>query len=368
MQRADSKRNIQIELLRLVCCILVIFNHTYNQFYFNGQGELNWFPTIANLFNVCAVGCFLMITGFFMFDGGFSYGKKLKKLVIDVLIPTAVVVVGIMLYRTIVGAQSMPFFLSLKNELENVMRQLLQWGFVEDYGYLWFILAYTSIIVFYPVLYLVCKDTKEANIARRLLMGACLLNILAQGFLSLIPTGVGINIFGLIDGNFLFVLIGYEMKISYEKHKLLTCEKGKLMRSAILYALSLILLISFTLLRFCLFGADGLGWNNRYYYLYNIPVILCAVTMFNMFLNFEIRSIKISKFILFLSSATFFVYLVQSPIHGARWTFAPIPIFNDFAYILIGIIVTVASFVVGKLYQICYNSIYKILPKIKIAR
>ena len=144
MQRADSKRNIQIELLRLVCCILVIFNHTYNQFFFNGRGELNWFPTIANLFNVCAVGCFLMITGFFMFDGGFSYGKKLKKLVIDVLIPTAVVVVGIMLYRTIVGAQSISFFESLKNEIEYLMRQVLAWGFVEDYGYLWFILAYTS--------------------------------------------------------------------------------------------------------------------------------------------------------------------------------------------------------------------------------
>lgn len=358
MQRADSKRNIQIELLRLVCCIMVIFNHTYNQFYYDGQGGLNWFPSIANLFNVCAVGCFLMITGFFMFDGGFSYGKKLKKLVIDVLIPTAVVVVGIMLYRTIVGAQNMPFFLSLKNELENVMCQLLQWGFVGDYGYLWFILSYVTIIVFYPVLYLVCKDTKEANIARRLLMGACLLNILAQGFLSLVPTNFYISVFGLIDGNFLFVLIGYEMKLAYYKKHLLNYGGGVLLCKSAMYILSLAMLVSFTLLRYFEFGVDGLGWNNRYYFLYNIPVILCAVTMFDMFLHFEIRSVKISKIVLFLSSSTFFVYLVQSPLHGVRAALMPYMYFVDNSFIL-GLFVTVVSFIVAKLFQICYTEVIK---------
>jgi len=69
----------QIELLRIVCCVLVIFNHTFNQFYTNVEGTVNWFPSLLNLVNVCAVGCFLIITGFFMFDGEFNYIKKLKK-------------------------------------------------------------------------------------------------------------------------------------------------------------------------------------------------------------------------------------------------------------------------------------------------
>lgn len=80
--------------------------------------------------------------------------------------------------------------------------------------------------------------------------------------------------------------------------------------------------------------------------------------MFDMFLHFEIRSIKISKIVLFLSSPTFFVYLVQSPLHGVRAALMPYMYFVDNSFIL-GLFVTVVSFIVAKLFQICYTEVIK---------
>ena len=115
------------------------------------------------------------------------------------------------------------------------------------------------------------------------------------------------------------------------------------------------------MIRFALHGVAGVGWNNWFYHLNNLPVIMCAISMFIIFLNVKVT--KGSKLIYSLSSATFYIYLVQSPLHVLRYTFIPIPIFNDFAYILVGIIVTVASFAVGKLFQILYNALIKLVRR-----
>ena len=74
-----KKRMVSVELCRIVCMLMVIFNHTLNQFY-GIAGAGGYFATYVNFINICAVGTFLIITGFFMFDGKFSYGKRLKKL------------------------------------------------------------------------------------------------------------------------------------------------------------------------------------------------------------------------------------------------------------------------------------------------
>ena len=148
----------QIELLRIVCCVLVIFNHTFNQFYTNVEGTVNWFPSLLNLVNVCAVGCFLIITGFFMFDGEFNYIKKLKKLFIEIVIPAIIVILGILLFLTLRNMKEISFFDSLWIQTKSLLKQIFAWGFVADYGYLWFILAYIVIVVLYPLWYLICKD------------------------------------------------------------------------------------------------------------------------------------------------------------------------------------------------------------------
>lgn len=305
-----------------------------------------------------------MITGFFMFDGAFSYFKKIKKLIVDVLFPTLIIIALIILSRTVLASQEVNFFVALKDEIENVLRQILSWGFSQDYGYLWFILVYIEVIIAYPLLYVVCKEDKVATIARRVLICIALLSIFCYDIVTLINVDFSINIFTLIDGNFLFVLLGYEMKLYSKKKRMLNYVGIDYAKSVMLYLLSLVLIIACTMLRYCLYGADGLGWNNRYYFLYNIPVILCAVTMFNMFLNFKVR--RANKLISGLSAITFFVYLVQSPIHGLRSAFIQIPIFDDFAYVLIGILVTVLSFIIAKLFQVCYNIAVNMINKVNI--
>jgi len=352
----------QIELLRIVCCVLVIFNHTFNQFYTNVEGTVNWFPSLLNLVNVCAVGCFLIITGFFMFDGEFNYIKKLKKLFIEIVIPAIIVILGILLFLTLRNMKEISFFDSLWIQTKSLLKQIFAWGFVADYGYLWFILAYIVIVVLYPLWYLICKDERVSNIARRVLICACLISIFFNDILNLSKINFAINVFSLINVNMLFVLIGYELKLLHIKGKLNSHGGGlPLWISICTYVLSLGLLVACTMIRFALHGVAGVGWNNWFYHLNNLPVIMCAISMFIIFLNVKVT--KGSKLIYSLSSATFYIYLVQSPLHVLRYTFIPIPIFNDFAYILVGIIVTVASFAVGKLFQILYNALIKLVRR-----
>lgn len=220
VQPVKKEKMPQIELLRIVCCVLVIFNHTFNQFYTNAEGAINWLPSILNLVNVCAVGCFLIVTGFFMFNGEFSYKKKLKKLLTDIVIPTLVVLFGILLFLTLRNMNGISFFDSLWIQTKSLFKQIFAWGFVSDYGYLWFILTYIVIVVLYPLWYLICKDEKVSNIARRILIGACLISIFFHDVLSVTKLNFAINVFTLIDVNMLFVLIGYELKLLHDKGKL----------------------------------------------------------------------------------------------------------------------------------------------------
>lgn len=92
-------------------------------------------------------------------------------------------------------------------------KNLLSWKFSGEYGYLWFILAYTEMIVFYPVYYLLCKDEKISNAARRLLMVFCFMRILLEDFTRIAHLDFPIRTFSLIGAYQLFLLLGFELKL-----------------------------------------------------------------------------------------------------------------------------------------------------------
>lgn len=218
-QGAGRQRNASIELLRIVCIAMVTFNHTLNAFYNDGAGAL--FARYLNFFNICAVGTFFIITGFFLCDGEFAYGKKLKKLLVQVLLPTVFVLLFLVLMGSIWdAAEGAPFGERLLSGLVSVGRETLAWGYSGNYGYLWFVLSYTEIVVFYPVWYLLCKEERVSVVARRLCMSLCFAGIFADNVLHIARASFNLHIFSLINSCVLFVLLGYELKLLLARGKL----------------------------------------------------------------------------------------------------------------------------------------------------
>ena len=337
----QKQRLASIELLRVLCIVMVIFNHTLNFLYHDGAGAN--FARYVNFINICAVGTFFVITGYFLFDGKFSYGKRLKKLVTQVIIPWLFTLIFIVCYRTVFKAiegQSVGEF--LKNELRLVIKQVLQWGFSDDYGYLWFVLVYTEIIVLYPVWYLLCKEDRPAVIARRLVMALCTVSLFFGDLQHIYRSNWSIRVFTLINPYILFLLIGYEIKRLRVEEKL----NGKkwLILGLAAYLSGVGIGMSLMTLDVNLYGEFSWYW----YYLEHIPSVISAVGLFVVFLQIRIRG---GKPLYFAAKSVFYVYLLQSPIHvffqRFQVTTLLFPYVGVLGYIVVFLSVTVISFALG---------------------
>lgn len=337
VQTSKQERQASIELLRIVCIFMVIFNHTLNYFYNDGAGAL--FARYVNFFNICAVGTFLIITGFFLCNGDFNYGKKLKKLLFGILLPTLIVMTGIVLFHAIVSEDR--FFPSLWEELKMLGKEILGWGFSDDYGYLWFILAYTEIIVLYPVFYLLCGSSRPAVIARRLVMALCFAGLVVGNVGHMFRLSFSIHVFSMIGPYMLFVLIGHELRLLFSE--------GISTRKAMIIGLAMYL------------GGVGMGmafssldtyfymeFSWYWYYLENFPAIISAIGLFCVFYPMKIRG---NSFLYLVARSVFYVYLIQSPIHVIfqRLQLAArlFPYLHIVSYCVIFILVSVLSFSIG---------------------
>ncbi len=340
-QGAGRQRNASIELLRIVCIAMVTFNHTLNAFYNDGAGAL--FARYLNFFNICAVGTFFIITGFFLCDGEFAYGKKLKKLLVQVLLPTVFVLLFLVLMGSIWdAAEGAPFGERLLSGLVSVGRETLAWGYSGNYGYLWFVLSYTEIVVFYPVWYLLCKEERVSVVARRLCMSLCFAGIFADNVLHIARASFNLHIFSLINSCVLFVLLGYELKLLLARGKLRGAAGGG--TGLALYLAGVALGMAFSSVD--TYGYGEFSWY--WYHLENVPAILSAAGLFIAFYRLPVRG---NGALFLVSRATFYVYLLQSPFHAihqrAGLNAVLFPHIGVASYLVIFLIVAAASFAVA---------------------
>ncbi len=343
LPKSPKKRLISIELCRIVCMLLVIFNHTLNQFY-GVAGGAGYFAKYVNFINICAVGTFLIISGFFMFGGEFSYTNRLKKLLFEVLIPFAVILVCILLYRSYRAAAywNADFFENLWTDCKELAKEILAWGLVGEYGYLWFVLAYTEIIVLYPVWYLLCKTDKPNTVARRVVIALSLASVAADNIVHIFALTFPVRIFSLINVNYLFVLLGYELKILYLSGKLQGKRCG--LWGFIAYLAGVLLGMAFVSVE--MFMHNSFSWYR--YYLQTIPAIVSAVGLFVFFLNIKMKE---QKLVYLIARAGMYIYLIQSPIHviliDQHLNLLLFPHLGVFSYIVVFLVCAAASFLIG---------------------
>lgn len=163
-----KQRDITVEILRIVGCLLVVGTHTKLDLYVYGQPDFSRVFIYAVLAD--GVNIFWMILGFFCFDSKLTYVQQLKQMAKRILLPMVLfsafcfylggwMIRGETLIQSVTHTSAEYWYL--------VTDGLLKWRPAIDYtGHLWFMFTYALIIVFMPALKGIC-EVVERNIKTR---------------------------------------------------------------------------------------------------------------------------------------------------------------------------------------------------------
>ncbi len=177
--------------------------------------------------------------------------------------------------------------------------------------HLWYILSYIKIVIWIPVLWLICKEEKNAKLARRIiiafgLIGAVIIDI--QRFITLPQIGA-IKVFGLVDRELLYVLLGYELFV----------HKDKIKGNKKLFVLSGITFLLINFIRYKIEVqymvinnfVDVLGRESFITWRDTALSLISSIALFAGIYSLQINNEKISKVITWVADKTFGIYLIH---------------------------------------------------------
>lgn len=213
--------------------------------------------------------------------------------------------------------------------------------------HLWYILSYIKIIIWMPILWLVCKEEKNTKLARRIIIGFGLLAAVVvdiQRFIVLPEIGA-LKVFQLVDREILYVLLGYELFV----------HKDKIKGSKKIFILSSITFLVINFIRYKLeiqymvinnfvdiVGRESfIGWRDT------CLSIISGLAIFMAIYSFKMNSEKLNKVITWIADKTFGIYLIHYLIIAKvdLYKFETIEKFYlEIMYLIIG---TIATFIVS---------------------
>lgn len=177
--------------------------------------------------------------------------------------------------------------------------------------HLWYILSYVKIVIWIPVLWLVCKEENTPKLARKIIIGFGLLATVitdVQRFASFPEIGA-LKVFQLVDREILYVLLGYELFV----------HKDKIKGNKKLFALSTIVFLLINFIRYKIeiqymvinsftdiVGRESfIGWRDT------CISIISGISLFMAIYSFQINSEKLNNIITWIADKTFGIYLVH---------------------------------------------------------
>ncbi len=310
-----KKRDISVDLIRLFACLSVIGTHLCLQVLNQAYNRIDWGRLLEKSFFTDGVPLFFMITGFFLANGR-NYKKIWKSTIMKVLTPSIIYILfSQIFYMFIVNKESIMW--CLQNILTNLNIVQIFKGILTGNltvintlcDHLWYILSYVKIIIWIPVLWLVCKEEKSSKLARRIIIAFGIIATVItdiKRFIT-IPTIGAVKIFGLVDMELLYVLLGYELfvhKDKITKKVFILSAIGFIIVNFIRYRIEMqyMVLNSYT----NIVGRENfLGWQ------YTCLNIISGLFIFTSIYSLEIKSEKISKIIIWLADKTFGIYLIH---------------------------------------------------------
>lgn len=342
-----SKRDVSIDLIRIVACISVILTHLCLQVLNRCFNRIDWSRLLEKSFFTEGVPLFFMITGFFLVNGR-SYKKIWKNTATKILLPSLIFVIFTQIFQPFIVNQKS--FLECLQPINFYVLPIIQAIVKADVTYLnglcdhlWYIFSYVKIIIWIPILWLVCKETDTSKLARRIMLWLTIANCILVDIQKfwIIPSIGQINILTIIPREIMYVLLGYELFVN----------KDKIKNNKKLCIISLISFFIINLLRYKIemrymvinYLTDIVGRENFMEWRYTCINIFSSVCLFICLYSFEIKSEKISKILTWISDKTFGIYLVHYLILAKidLYKFEKIEkIYFEILYLIIGLIIT----------------------------
>ncbi len=369
-------RDISIDLIRVIACLLVVGVHLCLQAFNEYYHEVDWSRLFEKCFLTDGVPLFFMITGFFITNGR-SYKKIWKSTFFKVIITSLIYVVFAQIfYMFIINKES--FLWCIKNAAVNLnLKGIFQSIITADVKpinslceHLWYIYTYVGIIILFPLLWLICKEEKWPTVIRRVVLTLGVANMILidiDRFYSLPFIGVCSLFDRVLVRAIIYVLCGYELFL----------HKDKIKGNKAVSIFTIIIFILTNIVRYKL--ENHLMVINSYYnvvgrasfveWRYTALNIISGIALFVFFYSISINSEKMKSIIEKISAKTFGIYLIHYMLIAKvdLYKFDKIgKLYKEILYLIISIPVTfIASYLIVAIIECIKKKSIVVISKMK---
>lgn len=283
-----NRRNIGLEWLRIVSMLMIIFRHSID---FSSIESASGFYYVEQFMfaavQVC-VNCFVLISGYFLVTSSFKL-RKLGQLWVEVVFYA----LAIRLVMIVLG------------QVDFSITSILSCFAPVITGRYWFITIYFGMYLLSPFFNIAIRAMTK-NQHRALLV---ILFVLFSVMISIHPSFKGMNSgngWGLAWFTVLYFTAAY-FRLHYTP-----CEESSLKYLAIFLACPILMLIALFISQLLNIGVVNSIVNNFWRY-DSVFAYIASVSLLLAFLNTNFKSnTRISKFAVYMSSATLGVYLIHA--------------------------------------------------------
>lgn len=326
MSDIKSKRNVKIEIIRLIACFAVIWYHI-RELPFKSNGELSETAVFFECICTICVMTFFLITGFFIYNkkGNIisDWIKLLKKFFINIFIPFIMVCIITLIFHDYLISKKSFVYCVQNIDIKYIAEKL--WQSIKTFdvaplpgtaAHLWYIYSYAIIIIAYPITrYILTKMPKHVGYIILIILTICMI---VNDYHLYFGDPTYNKIFQIIHKPIYYSACGYvlynDIIKKYIDGKNIT-DKTLVINKKIFFISIVIYIVTFILLFMTQVGYD-LGTNNGYVYtswlsLYSL-ILTSAFILIVYNINIEkFLNNKIENIVYFLSSKTLGIYLVH---------------------------------------------------------
>jgi len=226
MEDKKTDRDVSIDFIRIVACILVVGTHCCLQAFNEYYHEVDWSRLFEKCFLTDGVPLFFMITGFFIANGR-SYKRIWKSTFFKVIIPTLIYILfAQVFFMFILNKESLMwcfknFFVNMN--IGGIIQSILTTNTAPINSlceHLWYIYSYIKIVLWIPILWLLCKEEKRATFARRMVLLFGIIGMAMIDIQRFVKFSFGeIRLLQFVDRELIYVILGYELFINRNRIK-----------------------------------------------------------------------------------------------------------------------------------------------------